>query len=35
MTRLESLQKQNLLCYKMSLIIYRMMLVKLGVRVKK
>lgn len=35
MTRLESLQQRNLICFRMSLIIYRGLLMKLGVRVRR
>ena len=35
MTRLEALQSYNLLCYRMSLVIYRGLLFRCGVKVRK
>ena len=35
MNRLESLQQRNLLCFRMSLVIYRSLLFRCGVRVRK
>ena len=35
MTRLESLQQRNLLCFRMSLVMYRLLLARCGVRVRR
>lgn len=35
MTRLESLQQRNLICYRMSLVMYRLLLARCGVRVRR